>query len=148
MRHRIAALPLAAALTALLVFASGTDAAALLLINNGLAPPNPENVIDTTIDEEILVANVGCGEPFSCAMPGPPTTVEVVDGGSLRPPLSVDYSSTVIVSGGFVSQITALDSSRFIMNGGTVLYVLASGIDQYTNPQVAMNGGLGEIPYR
>ena len=53
------------------------------VINNGLAPPNPGNVIDDTTyrDDIVYVRNVGCGtpDPWSpCPSPGGPTKVCVV----------------------------------------------------------------------
>ena len=58
----------------LLIFSSLTilasSPAVALVINNGLAPPNPANVIDTFIDEEVFVQSS--------------TTVELVDGGTDR----------------------------------------------------------------
>ena len=64
------------------------------VINNGLAPPNAENVIDDTAYTEgqrVYVRNVGCptnwGDAWvradhSCLSPGEPTEVEIAEGDS------------------------------------------------------------------
>ncbi len=131
MRHRIAALPLAAAFTALLAFVGGTDAAALL-INNGLAPPNPENVINTTVDEAVYVRAGGCPVELSFCT-GPPTTVEIAAGASL--PLVDVYRSTVVMNGGYVSNGEANLDGRFTMDGGTAQSLEAR------SGEITMNGG-------
>ena len=50
-----------------------------LVINNGLAPPNPENVVDFPYysDTEVFVNNVGCDATlaYPCVSPGGPTVV-------------------------------------------------------------------------
>ena len=62
---------LPSALTAVLGVLLLTPAASALIINNGLAPPNSANVINTVIREAVLVYDSGSGAP---------TTVELVDG--------------------------------------------------------------------
>jgi len=67
---------------AVLLLSAATPASALnILINNGLAPPNPANIIDdgTYASDFVRVRNVGC-EVFSdapCISPGAPTTVTI-----------------------------------------------------------------------
>ena len=74
------------------------------LINNGLAPPNPANVIDdSSPSSRVYVRNVGCppgwGEPEvgptdPCPSPGAATRVAFEDGG-LRVSLIAKDSSTL-----------------------------------------------------
>ena len=51
------------------VFLLVSESQATVIIDNGLAPPNPVNVIDTFIDEAVFVQSS--------------TTVELVDGGQI-----------------------------------------------------------------
>ncbi len=100
------------------------------VINNGLAPPNPENIIDdwTYQDAFVHVRNVGCppGWPGSgfpvddCPSPGPPTEVEMADDGEATY-LFVYDSSTVTMTGGSVLSgiVQALDSSTVTMTAGS-----------------------------
>ena len=53
----------ASAALVLTLAAGGSAQGASILINNGLAPPNPENVIDDLTyydDDSVYVRNVGC----------------------------------------------------------------------------------------
>jgi hypothetical protein len=58
-----------------------------LVINNGLAPPNPANILDSTnasATQTVIVTNAGCIgalPPVICNQPGAATTVALVDGG-------------------------------------------------------------------
>ena len=85
----------------LLLLASG-PAHGSILINNGLAPPNPANVISTAIADLVLVQNVGCdvvsqGRP--CPMPGGPTKVALVNGAVSSGSLVARESSSITMRG-------------------------------------------------
>lgn len=60
-----------------------------LVINNGLAPPNPANILDSTnasATQTVIVTNAGCIgalPPVICNQPGAATTVALVDGGEV-----------------------------------------------------------------
>jgi hypothetical protein len=98
-----------------LILTMGAPAHAVpIMINNGSAPPNAENVIDGADDysgDSVHVRNIGCprgwptgnlddaGNP--CPSPGTPTHVAVKDGARLVELWSYD-SSTVTMSGGTV----------------------------------------------
>lgn len=100
MHHLSAGLMAAALALAALPAAAGT-----VVIANGLAPPNPANVINAANSypsDRVVVNNVGCGDVLLCENPGAPTTVEVVEGGFLGASLSVYESSSVLVSGGSI----------------------------------------------
>ena len=93
------------------------------LINNGLAPPNPANVISTAIGDLALVQNVGCdvvsqGRP--CPMPGGPTKVALVNGGVVGS-LEARESSSIAMSGGRNDGVIyAFDTSSVELSGGTI----------------------------
>jgi hypothetical protein len=137
------------------------------VINNGLAPPNPENVIADetyTEDQRVYVRNVQCptdwGEPWvrgdgSCTSPGDPTEVEVEDGGFVSW-LRVRDSSSVAVSGGTVRwYLRAYDSSSATLSGGWVSHLYAydfstlalsdgletSDVSAYDSSTITMSGG-------
>ena len=99
------------------------------VINNGLAPPNPANVIDdaTYSGDYVYVRNVGCppgwpagGPDDPCPSPDGATEVEVVSGGEVYTLRAYD-SSTVTMSGGLVrGRLYANDSSAVTMSGGSM----------------------------
>jgi hypothetical protein len=102
------------------------------VINNGLAPPNPENVIDdsTYLDDWIIVRNVGCppvwpaqppeGTAWSpCPSPGGPTEVEVGVDGRLAHVSALD-SSLVTIDGEVSRDVLVYDSAGVTMNSGIV----------------------------
>ena len=69
------------ALALVLVALAAPAGAITIVINNGLAPPNPANVIDSLSDDDVLVQNVGCNSTVQspCPMPwGDPTSVDLV----------------------------------------------------------------------
>jgi hypothetical protein len=129
--HSRSAYLLHVAFAVLLLSAAAPAHAGPVMINNGLAPPNPLNVIDdaTYIGDNVYVRNVGCptGWPAvipdgSCASPGAATEVEVVSGGATSYLYAYD-SSTVTMSGGTVEGIYryenlyASDSSVITISG-------------------------------
>jgi hypothetical protein len=122
------------------------------VINNGLAPPNPDNVIDSS-DPDLLtyVRNVGCPPGGSlyhepCPAPGAPTHVEIVDGASVTqgsctsgdPSLenAARDTSRVTMSGGTNVCLTARDNARIDISGGSLGNVYA-----YDQSAIAFEGG-------
>jgi hypothetical protein len=77
-----------------LVLASAAPVGAItIVINNGLAPPNPDNVIDSDLGQTTNVA-------VQDFQPGDPTSVELVVGGRVGEHLTVSGSSSITMSGG------------------------------------------------
>jgi len=115
--------------------------AEIIVINNGLAPPNPANVIDAdnSFPDTVYVQNVGCDVTvaYPCEAPGSPTSVELVDGGSVGGGLSAFESSTVTISGGSVGFFGANDSSTVTMRGGSV----AGAVTPSGHSSVVITGG-------
>jgi cysteine-rich repeat protein len=117
------------------------------VINNGLAPPYPVNVIDDAAysGDTVFVRNVGCPPHWGgpgvnaydpCPNPGGPTEVDVVDGGAVLRLLAYD-SSTVTISAGQMAFLAAADSSTVSMSGGVVTVNLVVG----STSTVTMSGG-------
>jgi hypothetical protein len=82
------------AATSALILTMGAAAHAIpIVINNGLAPPHPANVINDASysgDFDVYVRNVGCppawpsgGADWACPSPGAPTEVALVQGGAV-----------------------------------------------------------------
>lgn len=128
--------PLLAAVASTLAWPSGAQ----VTISNGLAPPNPENVIsdDRYADTDVYVRD---------AESGAPTTVELISGGRIgrSEGLTVLDSSVALVSGGALEPLDssaiggealALDSSHLEVTGGTM-----SGIVADDNSTVVFSGG-------
>ena len=128
--------------TFLLMAALPGGAGAYIVLNNGLAPPNPANVIDDGIysGDYVLVRNVGCPpsghETNPCPSPGDPTEVELTIGGAVKYLYPRD-TSTVTMNGGTVDSLWAQDFSTITMNGGTVAWDLGA----YDSSTITMNGG-------
>jgi hypothetical protein len=94
---------------ALALFADAPAGA--ILINNGLAPPDPANVVTANAPaESLLVRNVGC-DTGPCPLPGASTTVELASGAV------IDFASV-------------FDSSLLQMTGGAANFATASGAAQ------------------
>lgn len=116
MRHLASGL----AAAGLVLVASTAATAAIVMINNGLAPPNPANVINFP-DGTIIVQNTGCdflaqGRP--CPMPGSPTAVALIEGGEVGS-LSTHESSSITMSGGTRrGGIITFDASSITILGG------------------------------
>jgi hypothetical protein len=119
------------------------------VINNGLAPLNPENVIDNADDfssnRSLFVRSVGCPPEWPdgfasapCPSPGAPTEIEVVDGGYVDGNLQALDSCFVTMSGGMVNvALMAWDSSTVAMVNGTV----GSQLQASDSAAVTMGGG-------
>jgi hypothetical protein len=106
--------------------------AVVVLLNNGLAPPEAPNVIDASDAYDITdgvsavtVRNAGCTtDTGACPAPGDSTTVEMVAGGSVWE-LDVLDTSQLRVRGGTVNEtLVALGSSQIQMSGGSVAHEL------------------------
>lgn len=103
------------------------SSAITVVLNNGLAPPNPDNSLDhpylTDSHDRLVVRNVGCGAVGAfdpCPTPGAPTELAVSDGG-LTSNLDVLDTSSIAMTGGTVSQIfNATGASSVILSGGVV----------------------------
>jgi hypothetical protein len=142
--------PFVATMMAVALGATSEVRSATIVINNGLAPPNPANVIDASNShrfDEVYVQNVGCDATvaYSCPQPwGDPTGVEVVAGGSVYT-LAAFESSAVTISGGSVGDgnlfppgsITAYDASTVTMSGGEV----GGALTAYGSSTVTLTGG-------
>jgi hypothetical protein len=94
-----------------------------ILINNGLAPPNPANVINDAGYDVVWVQNVGCNSmvEYPCASPSAATTVAIEPGGSVSHLLQVYESAFLAMSGGSVEgMLIGYDSSSITMSDGWV----------------------------
>jgi uncharacterized membrane protein len=100
------------------------------VLNNGLSPPNPSNIIDRDWLFNLIVNNEGCDATiaYPCVTPGNPTHVTSTSWSLLE--LSVYETSTV---SGYASQVILRDSSRFIGSVG--------GIDLYGNSTATVETG-------
>jgi hypothetical protein len=142
----------AAALAASLLLVSPAAFAIAILINNGLAPPNPANVLDGTIDyssDRLRIRNVGCppGEtpPYddACPLPGAPTAVEVQSGGVMQWLRGYD-SSSILMAGGSVTELAEVyNSATFEIVGG----VIAATVRVNDSAFLEMSGGSAEGLY-
>jgi hypothetical protein len=114
-------------LSALLLGSVAGSARAIIIIDNGLAPPNPANVIDASNSfpgtEPVVVRES--------------TTVAVVEGGVVGGDLTAEGVSIVLVSGGSVGgTLTGLQDAILAISDGSVGAVKAN---EYTT--VAISGG-------
>jgi len=128
------------------VFAVQPASGVGIIIANGLAPPHPENVIDADDAYDlsdgvgaVYVRNVGCdaNETGFCANPGPPTTVELVDGGSVWGLDVLDTSLLRILGGVVNEELVALGNSTLEISGGSV----ASHLNAFNEASVTLSGG-------
>jgi hypothetical protein len=135
---------------ALTLASSGAAYAEDIVINNGLAPPNPANLIDDTSyeDDYVYVENVGCppgwpdGDPDDpCPSPGDPTGVEIAAGAGVWK-VSAYESSAVTVSGGTVwTALTGYDTSTTAITGGFLGVAPSQTVDAYDSSTITMSGG-------
>jgi len=100
-----------------------SPAAAGTGVNNGLAPPNPANIIDYA-DTNLNVADLGC-TLFPCGGDGTATTVAVVTGASISGDTLVFENSHIEMSGGSLASVQMYradpaQTSSFLMQGGTI----------------------------
>ena len=117
--------------TALLIASSA--AGDWFVINNGLAPPNPANVIDSGVPfpySGLSVQNVGCDinvEPV-CSSPGAPTTVLVagyLDWAAVRETSTLLYEGSGSNANGYYAGITT-GEIEFARSAGFVFKLIAS----------------------
>lgn len=130
------------------------EAQNFFVINNGLAPPEPTNVIDEARDpdDRFIARNVGCppegGVALApCPSPGTPTVIEiaagaVLGGGTINPLNDIAEqaardSSMVLMTGGTAGQVAARESGRIRMTGGTITFALKA----FNNAEVIVLGG-------
>jgi hypothetical protein len=114
------------ALAVLLLSAAAPAMALDFVINNGLAPPNPTNVInDGTYaagGSALYVRNVGCGgtDPSEtpCASPGAPTTVALETGAIVETLYARDTSIILMTEGDIPGFFVAFDAATIFMSGG------------------------------
>lgn len=113
-----------------------------VLVNNGLAPPNPENVIgpeNSLPESRLWVLSSGC-TPGNCDQLDPPTHVSIVAGGvvggvSLNGEGS--FGSSVTVDGGTVAGDVWVDRGLFSVKGGAV-----SGVIRLDGGSAGVSGGI------
>lgn len=115
-----------------------------IVINNGLAPPNPQNVVYwwSTGREHFIVNNAGCNAAleYPCSSPGAPTVVngvvrnlDVFDtstfvGGVYEEDDVIAHdSSNVVITGGQRADLIARDSSTLTDEGCSYCTIQASG---------------------
>jgi len=113
-----------------------------ILINNGLAPPNPANVIDHSAyqSDRVFVRNVACGEldPWGlCASPGEETSVAIRDGAEAWYLFAHDTSSITMSGGTVTGNLEAHGSSLVTMSGGTV-----GDLEAHGSSLITMSGGV------
>jgi hypothetical protein len=140
----------------------GNAMALVRVVNNGLAPPNPENTIDLSYEgdlqtgEQVYVNNAGCDSTveYTCVAPGAPTTVTGIaenvfvsetssfSGLIRRGSVWVRDSASATVSGQLYGEYEDVffhvrDSATLAVNGcGTFCNLIAEG-----HASVAINGG-------
>jgi hypothetical protein len=120
---------------------AGSARAIPVLINNGLAPPNPANVFDdaTHTDNTLFIRNVGCDElaQVPCASPGAPTTVSLVDGGVVDWLYIMDTSVLEMTGGSVTNNLVGFDTVDYEVSGGSVGGTLAGR----GSSTITMSGG-------
>lgn len=125
-----------------------------IVINNGSAPPDPDNILDYySVDPSVHVRNVGCppGWPSvwpdwpdwpsvspddPCLNAGDATEVTLVSGGSVSDLVVMD-SSAITMTGGYADLVAAYGSSAITMSGG----LGAGGVRAYGSSTITMSGG-------
>lgn len=107
-----------------------------LVINNGLAPPNPANVVTEYVGT-LFIRNEGCPVlTNSCVSPGADTTVEFADNGGADS-VRVYDSSHLLVTGGLIGD------GKFY--GDATVEVISSGFQAgfslYDSASILFSGG-------
>lgn len=124
---------------------------AYLIVNNGLAPPNPANVWDEPFPDAAInygfVSNQGCELtqplsgypiPLPCPNPGDPSSLLIdLPSGIPDLELQVRQTSSVILRQGGANYITAFEQSKVSIEGGGVSLM----VDAYDSAQVEMSAG-------
>jgi hypothetical protein len=109
-------------LAALALLLVPTTPALALVINNGLSPDDPANVIDSVVGEDVWVRNLGCPQCGGLD-PDQATGVEVVAGAELGD-LYVRENSHVGIRGG---SLGAIDVSGVLPQYAQQIYVVIVG---------------------
>lgn len=102
-----------------------------VLVNNGLAPPSPDNVLDDDrfANVGVYVRNVGCGEIVEwggCPSPGDPTHTEMVDGGEARFYYVFDTSTITMLGGDVAVAVQAMGDADIQVRGGSIGFYLGA----------------------
>lgn len=132
----------------MLTHAQRADAASIL-VNNGLAPPNPDNVLDiqTGTFDLVYIRNAGCPpEPITnigdpCPAPGGPTAVEVPAGAFIAF-MTIFESSSLLMTGGEMINFGAIDDSSVTIVGGTLGLFGVQCCLSNANATVEIHGGV------
>ncbi|MEM7412941.1 MAG: thrombospondin type 3 repeat-containing protein [Myxococcota bacterium] len=101
----------------------GATSSSAVVINNGKAPPNPENVIDGGDPVALWVRNARC-TMTPCALPGRSTTAEIT-GSALITQVTVSESSVLQITGGRIDAnafpiMTLHEQATLVALGGSV----------------------------
>jgi hypothetical protein len=103
--------------------AGGPVSADNVFLSNGLAPPNPDNVIAdaTFVADVVWVRDLGCAiADFTlCPTFGTPTTARLEDGGVVDFLYVLDTSNLFVI-GGTTNTLSSYVSASITMTGGTV----------------------------
>ena len=138
----------------LLLLGAAPVGAATITINNGLAPPNPANVIDANNSfpsDRVIVANVGCEHevPAFCESPGAPTSVELRAGGEVGDSVLVFESSQFKLAGGSILSGPPGGGVHVLGAGGSSVVTITDGsVDAlvlFGASSATMTGG--SVPY-
>jgi hypothetical protein len=102
-----------------------------VVINNGLAPPFPDNILDhdAFANDVVYIRNVGCGDLLAyayCPNPGDPTASEMVEGGKVSSYYVFDTSTITMLGGQVSGQMQAMDSAEIIVRNGSIGNYLAA----------------------
>jgi hypothetical protein len=133
---------------------AGAADAADILINNGMAPPNPLNVIDAADDyseDYVFVRNVDCppggslGDP--CPSPGAPTDVGLEEGGFVNA-LSIYDSSNLNMTGGLTGDVQTYNFASASLTGGWINTAGACGSSRLSiSGSLHVDGGIWADDY-
>ncbi len=113
-----------------------------VVINNGLAPPNPENVLDHGAfrNDGVYIRNVGCGDPVAyarCQSPGDPSDAEMVTRGTVEAFFAFDTSTITMLGGQVARHMQAMDGADIAVMGGTIGLYLGA----FATSTVSLHGG-------
>lgn len=110
------------------VLALAPQASKALLINNGLAPPEPANVLTGMVSEMVVVRDLGCAQAshLSCPTAGSPTTVAVAAGAEV-PDLRIRDTSVLLHESLLSDFISADQEARVHLDGGFADEIELSG---------------------
>lgn len=128
-------------LLALVLGLPGLATGATVVLNNGLAPPNPANVVDFSTSDTYVIRNVGCGDtdPMEspCASPGAATTLGLTPGGDVEGVFVRDTSQLVMTGGGVAGFFQVLDQATITMSDG----IAVAGMQALGSSQLFLSGG-------